>query len=583
MGTEPRQAGKGQGAALASGAGPGPAPLDPSGSLATQQVDQMVAAWRRGERPLAEEILADHPELGDEAAIRLIYEEVCLRLEAGQTVDPAEIVRRFPHWRSELEILLDCELKMHAGPGPLAFPEIGETVAGFRLIWELGRGAAGRVFLASQPSLADRPVVLKITSRGREEHLSLARLQHMNIVPLYSEHVLQARNLQILCMPFLGGATLAQVFDLLKDQPPEARTGKQLMEAVDEIERRLPIASPAQGPFRNFLGRSSYVSAICSIGACLADGLQYAHERKLVHMDIKPSNVLLAGDGQPMLLDFHLARGPIRPQEPAPAWLGGTPGSMAPEQERAVNCLRDGRPITERVDERADLYALGLLLYEALGGPRRESPGAVLPPLHRINGGVSPGLSDVIHKCLCQDPRDRYADAAALATDLRCHLADLPLRGVPNRSLAERWRKWRRRRPFGLLRSLLLLVSIAAVVVTAALAGVGYRHRVTEIQSSLDQGRALLKRGQHSEAAIALRRGLALTGDLPFVAEQKASPGPHPRRRNATREGRRAPSACGADPLSLRDRPAPTRGGELAHHQGTRDLAGPRPAEPPAR
>src|SRR3974390_3014766 len=119
MGTEPLEGGKEQGSALASGAGRGPAPLDLSGSLATRQVDQMVAAWRRGQRPLAEEILADHPELGDEAAIRLIYEEVCLRLEAGQTVDPAEIVRRFPQWQSELEILLDCGLKMHAGPGQL--------------------------------------------------------------------------------------------------------------------------------------------------------------------------------------------------------------------------------------------------------------------------------------------------------------------------------------------------------------------------------------------------------------------------------------------------------------------------------
>ena len=61
----------------------GPASFDTSGSLATQQVEMMVAAWRRGERPLAEDILARHPELGDEAAIRLIYEEVALRQEVG--------------------------------------------------------------------------------------------------------------------------------------------------------------------------------------------------------------------------------------------------------------------------------------------------------------------------------------------------------------------------------------------------------------------------------------------------------------------------------------------------------------------
>ena len=68
---------------LASATSRGCPVLDPSGSLATQQVDLMVAAWRRGERPLAEDFLARHPELGEDAAIRLIYEEVCLRREVG--------------------------------------------------------------------------------------------------------------------------------------------------------------------------------------------------------------------------------------------------------------------------------------------------------------------------------------------------------------------------------------------------------------------------------------------------------------------------------------------------------------------
>ena len=147
-------------------------------------------------------------------------------------------------------------------PGP-AFPHEGEVLAGFRLVRELGRGAAGRVFLAVQPSLADRPVVLKITSRGRGEHLSLARLQHMNIVPLYSEHVLQARDLQILCMPFLGGATLGQVLELIRDEPRLAVRARRLLEALDQIEARLPFAPHAAEPLRNFIARCSYVEAIC--------------------------------------------------------------------------------------------------------------------------------------------------------------------------------------------------------------------------------------------------------------------------------------------------------------------------------
>ncbi len=491
----------------------GPASFDTSGSLATQQVDAMVAAWRRGERPLAEEILSSHPELGDEAAIRLIYEEVALRQEAGLEVDPVEIVRRFPQWRDELAILLDCQRLLGSAPTAVEFPEIGEVLAGFRLLAELGRGATGRVFLAAQPSLADRPVVLKVTPRGREEHLSLARLQHMNIVPLYSEHVLQARNLQFLCMPFLGGATLAQVLELLNNnQPPAQRTGKQLIQLIDQVQSRLPITLPSWGPFRQFLTRCTYIEAIISIGACLADGLQYAHDRGLVHMDIKPSNVLLAGDGQPMLLDFHLARGPITAGGTAPAWLGGTPEFMSPEQEDALAAVRQGRAVRQAVDGRADIYSLGLMLYQALGGPRLESAATTLPPLHRCNPRVSVGASDIIHKCLSRNPRDRYPDAVRLASDLRRHLGNLPLCGVPNRSWAERWRKWRRRRPSALSRGLILAVLVLSLSAAAASGWFVYRQRVQNVEAALAQGRAYVNSHHPIEAAQVLRQGLRLPG-----------------------------------------------------------------------
>ena len=80
-------------------------------------------------------------------------------------------------------------------------------------------------------------------------------------------------------------------------------------------------------------------------------------------MDVKPSNVLLTADGQPMLLDFHLARGPISPDQPAPAWLGGTPDYTSPEQQAAMTAVRDGKRVPHAVDGRADLYSLGLLPY----------------------------------------------------------------------------------------------------------------------------------------------------------------------------------------------------------------------------
>jgi serine/threonine protein kinase/tetratricopeptide (TPR) repeat protein len=514
------------------------ASLDTSGSQATEHVEEMVAAWRGGEHHPAEFYLARHPELGAEAAIRLIYEELALRQEAGLEVDPAEIAGRFPQWGEELAILLDCQRLIASGPACVSFPQVGDVLAGFRLLAELGRGAAGRVFLAAQPSLADRPVVVKVAPRNRDEHLSLARLQHMNIVPLYSEHLLQARNLRLLCMPFLGGGTLSQVLELLKDPPPAQRSGRQIIDALDSIQARQPVERPPDGPFRRFIARSSYIEAICSIGACLADGLYYAHERELVHMDIKPSNVLLAGDGQPMLLDFHLARRPITPDEPAPTWMGGTLEFMSPEQRQALAAVREGQPVMVTVDGRADIYSLGMLLYVALGGPVPASCDQVLPPLHQCNTRVSVGLSDIIRRCLSHNPRDRYPEAAGLAADLRRHVASLPLRGVSNRSWLERARKWRRRHPRALLRGVTVLVLAASLGAGAAALGLAYRHRALDVQATQARGLAYLDHGQHAEAARAFRHALALVEHLPGAARQRQSL--HADLERASSEGNRA-------------------------------------------
>ena len=132
-----------------------------------------------------------------------------------------------------------------------------------------------------------------------------------------------------------------------------------------------PFIAPARLANRPAIAGTSYVHAVCWVGACLADALQYAHDRGLVHLDLKPSNVLLTADGQPMILDFHLAREPISPADAGPAWLGGTPGYMSPEQTEALLAVRHGKPVPRPVDGRSDIYALGVVLYEVRLAARR--------------------------------------------------------------------------------------------------------------------------------------------------------------------------------------------------------------------
>jgi serine/threonine protein kinase len=498
-------------------------------TLVDRLVDEMSSAWRRGERPQAEDYFETHPELLDHVAdaVRLVYEEVCLRRESGQEVTAEDLSLRFPNWAEELALVLDCHRLMESQLTPPSFPEVGDRLGEFRLIAELGRGTHGRVFLATQSALADRPVVVKITPLQACEHLSLARLQHTHIIPLHAVYDFPAQHVRALCMPFLGGATLARVLELLHGLPLAGRTGQSLLDALDAAQSALPIHLPSQGAFHRALAKASYVEAICGIGACLADGLHYAHERGLVHLDIKPSNVFLAADAQPLLLDFHVSLCPVPAGSPLPEGFGGTGPFMSPEQARAFDAAEHALPVPQAVDARSDIYSLGRLLYAALSG--QDLAAGPLPPPRRSNPRVSVGLSDLIQKCLAPDPDARYADAAALAADLRRHLAHRPLQGVANRSLRERWQKWRRRRPNAPLWAGLLFALIAGGSVLAGLfleryqtgglrlpAPASTRSQMAEefkpqqFQAHFHRGICAYRRGQYADAVQAFDRAVAL-------------------------------------------------------------------------
>ncbi|QJW98761.1 serine/threonine-protein kinase [Frigoriglobus tundricola] len=405
-----------------------------SSALVAQLADEMIAEWRAGRAPLTEVYLERHPELWQhpDAALELIAEELALREEHGRAITASELARRFPRWRSQVETLWQCQHAFRTGPLVRRPPGAGDDLGGFRLVTELGRGANGRVFLATQSALGGRAVVLKLAPRTGGEHLSLARLQHSHIVPLFSAHEFPDHGLRGLCLPYFGRATLAALLESRVPPPRPRAHGERLLAALQAAENESPFPLPVAGPACDRLRTASAVAAACGLVACLADGLGYAHDRGLVHLDVKPSNVLVAADGVPMLLDFHLARPPLAAGAPAPAWLGGTPEYMAPELAAALDAVRAGAPVPAAVDGRADIFSLGVVLREFLGVAEGGDCGH-----------VSCGLLDVLDRCTAPDPATRYPTAALLAADLRRHLADLPLKGVPNRSLAERWYKWR--------------------------------------------------------------------------------------------------------------------------------------------
>ncbi len=338
-------------------------------SWISREAQAMASAWGRGEPISAEELLALNPELGDEAAIRLIYEEVCLRREAGHEVATTEVVNRFPRWKDQLEVVLACDRMLRPFSRIGKLPGVGEDLGPFRLLEELGQGASGKTFLAAELALLERPVVLKVISDDQEEHLSLARLRHTHIIPLFSEHRFADRGLRALCMPYLGGISLAKILEAVFELAPGERRGRQILDVLDQARKGAGAVGRWDGPYRSYLDQASYVQAVCWIGACLADALECAHAHGLIHMDVKPSNVLIADDGLPVLLDFHLAHRPIARGEQITSRLGGTRGWMAPEHRAAFEAASLGQAMPFSVDGRADVFALGLLLREALVGP----------------------------------------------------------------------------------------------------------------------------------------------------------------------------------------------------------------------
>ena len=382
------------------------------------------------------------PELPDDVLVALLYEEFCLREEAGERPDPAGYFARFPSLADRLGEIFEIHDLVIADVSPdgqghsafeIEFPKVGRTIAGFRLVEELGQGSFAHVFLAREKQLADRLVALKVSRSGSREPQTLAKLQHTNIVPVYSYRTDPKTRLHLLCMPFFGRITLAKVLGDPRLQT--ARSGLDLVEALDRLEPgNATDPRPNRREALDALKKRTYPRAVAWWGARMADALRHAHDRGVLHRDIKPSNILISGDGMPMLLDFNLARESSTDGDPS-AKFGGTLAYMAPEHIQALIAGDE-----TQVDHRADLYSMGMVLREMLGlKPPRSFDGAAglarlldircdtFPSFSEGAPPVPPALRAVVRRCLAPDPALRFASAGELAVDLQAIADDAPL------------------------------------------------------------------------------------------------------------------------------------------------------------
>lgn len=391
-----------------------------------------------------------------------------------------------------------------------AKPEVGDSLEHCCLVAELGRGASGQVFLAQQSSLSGRPLVLKVTSLSHDEHLNLARLQHTHIMPLYWTTIVQERACRVLAMPYLARATLSRLLRRLGNRPMSQRTGEQVFEVLQDDEVDMPVRLPVGEIPARALKRQSWIEFVIRVGAALAEALAFAHQRQMLHLDLKPSNILIAPDGTPILLDLDVARPPIPAGARTVSCLGGTQSYASPEQQAAMAALEKDELIPFAIDGRSDQYSLGVVLYECLGG---TFAAECKPNPEALRGRLSHGLVDILARCLSESPADRYPDCQALAEDLEREVNHRPLRGVRNR-IGERCRKWHRRHPYAIA----ILLLVAGFALAAGIAGFFHNQSVEDrrrqAEAALLEGQEWQRKGEHDAAIRRFHDGLDISDSI---------------------------------------------------------------------
>jgi len=306
----------------------------------------------------------------------------------------------------------------------------GTTLGDFSIKSMLGRGAMGIVYRASQKSLANREVALKVLPHGliakdprfverfRREAALAANVHHRNIAEVYGFG--QEGNVIYFAMQLVEGRDLNDVLSGLA------------------LRRRLGNTLHL---------RKDYVRRVVHVVRDVADALATIHNKNLIHRDVKPANIILensseddrqALSGNPVLVDFGLLR-PIGPSDiTGSQTLLGTPAYASPETQLG----RD-------VDARSDVFSLGALLHDLLSltlPGQRSLASAGLSGVRALNPTVDVRLASIVTMAVEERPTLRYVDGAAFRADLDRYLQDKPVRSQPS-TPAGRIRLWAKRNP----------------------------------------------------------------------------------------------------------------------------------------
>ncbi len=436
--------------------------------------------------------------------IDLVYQEVLLRRQLGESPLADEYIGRFPTCSEAVirQFAVDEAIRMGddltmASAGKPIFPtdrapvhassgtdSVLPAIDGYELLDVLGRGGMGVVYKARDLRLG-RTVAIKTIAEAQHatsdqlgrflaEAEVVARLQHPHIIQIHAIGEHQER--PYFSLEYAAGGSLAQ---------------------------SLTAGPMGAGPAAELV-------------ATLAHAVHAAHRGGIVHRDLKPSNILLTADDIPKIADFGLAK--LVGDDSARTLSGealGTPSYMAPEQA-------EGR--SKEVGPAADVYALGAILYHALvGRPPFLGDSAietlklvvsadVVPP-RRQRPGVPRDLETICLKCLEKEPRKRYATALALADDLERFRAGRPIAARPVGTIGRLWRHSRRN---PVLSSSLAALALTFALGTPSLLWLWLASRAERVRTGIERDHAERSR----DRALGAVRLLLATGGAAMQTEE---------------------------------------------------------------